>query len=564
MIFTWAFEMTPDGLKKEKDVDRSQSITPQTGKKLNRAITIMMALAIGYLLFDKFSEVGSESNSPDPGAQTNRVVGENLTLTPVEIKPGEATPEPVANKPAGASIAVLPFVNMSDDGANEYFSDGLSEELLNLLAKVPELKVAARTSSFQFKGKTGDIETIAEQLKVANVLEGSVRKAGNQVRITAQLIKADDGYHLWSESYDRTLDNIFVVQDEIASAVVDALKLTLLGAVTPLTKEADPAAYTLFLQGRYLYNQASEENFAKAAVAFAGAIDHDPDYAPAWAGLSEVTLTQAGQDFIELDAGVEKARDAAQRAVTLDPELAVGWVRLSNIQARYKWNWSAANESMQKALQLEPNSSEVMSGAAELAGILGQLDQSLALYRQASAIDPLNQPALDHLGSALLAAGQVAEALQVRHRLHTLNPDFFQLHFSLGWLALRRGLAEQALIEAEQEPDKFWRIFLKSMALFSLGKQSEADAKLVAMKEEYHRYGAYQIAEVYGWRSEADPAFKWLEQAYEQRDPGLGELLGDNALRNLHKDPRWPELLEKIGLLDAWNEMPARHKGPLQ
>ena len=212
VIFAWAFEMTPDGLKREKEVDRSQSITRVTGQKLNNALIGMLVLALGYFVIDKFV---LDPRRDAELVQNNQ--SEKLQEAGADVQGGEE----FGNK----SIAVLPFVNMSDDGANEYFSDGLSEELLNLLAKIPDLKVAARTSSFQFKGKTGDIESIATQLKVANVLEGSVRKSGNQVRITAQLIKADDGYHLWSETYDRTLENIFAVQDEIAAAVVDALKV---------------------------------------------------------------------------------------------------------------------------------------------------------------------------------------------------------------------------------------------------------------------------------------------------------------------------------------------------
>ena len=254
LIFAWAFEMTADGLKKEKDVDRSQSITDVTGAKLNRTIMVVLILALGFFAFDKFVL------GPKRDAQ---LVKETQLAAEQTAGPAMTGSVPDADTPEEKSIAVLPFVNMSDDGGNEYFSDGLSEELLNLLAKIPELKVAARTSSFQFKGQTGDIDAIAKQLKVANVLEGSVRKSGNQVRITAQLIKADDGYHLWSETYDRTLENIFAVQDEIAAAVVDALKLTLLGAAKPVAKEANPDAYALFLQGRYWYNQASRENSVK-------------------------------------------------------------------------------------------------------------------------------------------------------------------------------------------------------------------------------------------------------------------------------------------------------------
>ena len=243
LFFAWAFEVTPEGIKREKNVDRSESITPQTGRKLDFLIIGVLAIGLAYFAFDKFVLDPKRDADLVTATQTAAMQAAPSTDTAkAQIK--------TDSTPGDTSIAVLPFVNMSDDGANEYFSDGLTEELLNLLAKIPELKVAARTSSFQFKGRTGDIESIASQLKVAHRLEGSVRKAGNQVRSTAQLIKADDGYHLWSETYDRTLENIFIVQDEIAAAVVDALKVTLLGEAAPVVKEADPEAYALFLQGR--------------------------------------------------------------------------------------------------------------------------------------------------------------------------------------------------------------------------------------------------------------------------------------------------------------------------
>jgi TolB-like protein len=212
-IFAWAFEMTPEGLKRESEVDRSQSITPQTGKKLNMMITGVLVLALGYFAYDKFVVSGQRDAAlveATTQAVTEQVATEQLATTPEAVKE--------TNK----SIAVLPFVNMSDDASNEYFSDGLSEELLNLLAKIPELKVASRSSAFQFKGEKFDLKVVAQKLDVAHVLEGSVRKAGNQVRITAQLIKAEDGYHMWSETYDRSLDNIFAIQDEISAAVVGA------------------------------------------------------------------------------------------------------------------------------------------------------------------------------------------------------------------------------------------------------------------------------------------------------------------------------------------------------
>lgn len=534
VFFAWAFELTPEGLKREFEVDRSQSITPHTGKKLDRMIIVVLLLALGYFAYDKF--VLSPSSDEGTKVQT-------------AAEPAPAAP-PVAAEPDN-SIAVLPFVNMSDDAGNEYFSDGLAEELLNLLAKIPELRVAARTSSFSFKGQQLEIPEIAARLKVAHILEGSVRKAGNQVRITAQLIKADDGFHLWSETYDRTLDNIFVMQDEIAAAVVDALKIPLLGAA-PVAAEVNPQAYALFLQARYLFNQRSRENYEKSAQAYRQALDLDPDYAAAWAGLATVTVNQAGYNYIDLHSGVQQARAAAERAIALDPRLAAAWASLAQIQGFYEFNWNRAYESAQKALQLEPANSEVLAQAARLAGSLGKFDQDLAYSAQAVDLDPLNYAALNGLSSAYETAGRLDEAEKTIRHLLTLNPGFVGAHSTLAYILLRQGKAEQALVESENEGEDFWRSLSKALTLYTLGRKAEADTELASFIELNHEFGAYQIAEIYAWRNEPDDAFQWLDKAYQQRDPGLGALLNDSSIMNLHADARWQPLLEKVGLLDAW------------
>jgi len=555
LFFAWAYEMTPEGLKKEKDVDRSKSITHVTGQKLNNLIIGVLVLALGYFAVDKFilaPKREAELVQATRTADAEKVVNQEQVAA-------ENTSEPAG--PTAKSIAVLPFINMSDDGANEYFSDGLTEELLNLLAKIPDLKVAARTSSFQFKGKTGDIETIAAQLRVANVLEGSVRKSGNQVRITAQLIKADDGYHLWSETYDRTLENIFVVQDEIAAAVVDSLKLTLLGEAAPKATETNPEAYAQYLQGRYWFNLNSEANAVKSQQAYQRAIDIDPDYAPAWAGLSLVTLFRSGQGWIDLETGLKQAREAAERAISLDPSLSLGWVGLARIQGEYEWNWNASEECVQKALALAPRDSYVLATAGRLASSRGQADQALAHYRQAVAVDPLNQRALDSLAGTLEKADYLEEAIKVQRQLLALNPDYAATHATFAWLYLRQGKPQQALVELENETFEFWGSMIRILALYSLQRNEEADRELASFIEKFQSFGAYQIADIYGWKNDPDNAFRWLERAYDQHDPGMSSLLLDISFRRFHADPRWLALVEKIGLLDAWNEMPARYKG---
>ena len=314
LIIAWAFELTPEGLKKESDVDRSQSFTPQTRKKLDRIIMLVLALALGYFAFDKFVL--------DPArdvaiAQTAAKAGADQALQ----KARDAIP-------SDHSIAVLPFVNMSDDASNEYFSEGLSEELLNLLAKIPELRVAARTSSFSFKGKDTKIAQIGEELNVAHVLEGSVRKSGNQIRITAQLIKTRDGFHVWSQTYNRTLNDIFVTQDEIAAAVVRELKVTLLGEL-PEQRPTDPEVYTLYLQGNYFSRLGGKENAQRALQALKQALAIDPEYAPAWSGLQYPYTALVGYGVLPRDEGIALAMQALDKALEIDDRLVSAWAGIA-------------------------------------------------------------------------------------------------------------------------------------------------------------------------------------------------------------------------------------------
>jgi adenylate cyclase len=545
LVFAWAFEVTPEGIKREKDVDPDRSITYVTGQKLNRTIMIVLALAVAFFIFDKFVL--------DPGRDAAEI---EAAIQDAQ----ELAARPVASPDDAQSIAVLPFLNMSDDAANEYFSDGLAEELLNLLAKVPELRVAARTSSFQFKDRTGNIAEIAGQLKVANILEGSVRKAGNQVRITAQLIKADDGYHLWSETYDRQLDNIFQIQDEIARAVVDALKVRLLGAA-PKVRETNPEAYALYLQGRFHLNARSEANYAKAARAFREALAIDPAYAAAWAGLARVLSQQAGFGYIEFGQGLTDAREAAEEAVRQDPELALGWVALSQLQGTYDWDWQAADASMNKALALEPANSEVQHQAASLACALGRLRECLAILERAMEQDPLNQHLINALASVYENVNRLEEAERLGRQLVSINPDFSSAHVNLAWILLRQGRIEEARTELEKDTELGWKSLTRAMVLHSAGEREAADREVEAFERDYHEFWAYQAAEIRAWRGEVGRAFAWLERAYAQHDPGLSSLLQDSSLRSLHGDPRWEALLERMGLLEAWNAMSPEFKG---
>jgi TolB-like protein/Tfp pilus assembly protein PilF len=539
IILAWAFEMTPEGLKKEKDVDRSQSMTTVTGKKLNNAIIGVLVLALVYFVVDKFIV--------DPGRDAAEIA------TAVEDS-RDQLPEPIEPTNSDKSIAVLPFVNMSSDQEQEYFSDGLSEELLNLLAKIPELRVAARTSSFSFKGQSIEIPEIASRLNVDHVLEGSVRKSGNQIRITAQLIQADNGYHLWSETYDRELTSVFAIQDEIATAVVTALKLTLLGE-TPTARKTNPESYALYLQARYFDNLGGEDNLTKAATAYQAALAVDPEYAPALAGLSRVYQQQADVGYINAIEGMVLSRSMAERAISIDPLSAEAWSSLGRIRWTYDWDWESAEEAEGKALELEPGNVDVISLSARLSSTYGRRDETIELSRQAVGLDPLSLRPLATLGNALASAGNLAEAESVFSKILELNPRFPAVYINLGEILILKGEPEAALAVIQRESSEVWQGYGLSLAYQALAREDEATAALQAFIRDYGSVGAYQVGVVYAFSGAIDQSFEWLERAYAQRDGGMTSLLTDQFLENLHADPRWEALLEKMHLLQYWREM---------
>ncbi len=536
LIFAWVYEITPEGLKKEEEVDRSQSITPATGRKLNAAIIMMMAVALAWFAWDKFSP-GPETAAVEPAASAAR------------------GSEPAATV-STRSIAVLPFADMSPAQDQEYLSDGIAEELLNLLVKIPELQVAARTSSFSFKGKEVTIADVARELHVANVLEGSVRKSGNRVRITAQLIQADSGFHLYSETFDRTLDDVFGIQDEISAAVVEALKIQLLGTA-PKSVESDPEAYALYLQGRYFYARRTRADWEKAATAYEKALQIDPDYAAAWAGLSRVYASQAGATYIDLHPGYALARQAAQRALTLDASLPESYLAQAAIQMSYDWDWAGTEASLQRALELAPGQADAMTEMGLLQRYLGDLDRAIAMGGRAVDLDPLSLRGLHALGMALIYAGQLEEADQVYQRLLTLNPEMPTANQAQARVLQLRGRPEEALAIAEREPDPFWSEYGRLIALYALGRTDEADARLPGFIEQNQGDSAFQIAQIYGFRGDHDKVFEWLDRAYVQRDGGLPEIMFDPYLRKYWDDPRWPVILKKAGLYEAW----LKHRG---
>ncbi len=537
VIFAWAFDLTPDGLKMEKNSEGNSSSEDTKGKVRNPVIAIALIVALSYLAFDKLVL--------DPGKEAAEMTADGLVT--------EQQAATVESAEVDKSIAVLPFVNMSSDKEQEYFSDGLAEELLNLLSKIPELKVAARTSSFSFKGKEIEITEIASRLKVAHILEGSVRKSGNQIRITAQLIQADNGYQLWSESYDRELDNIFQIQEEIAIAVVNALKITLLGDV-PQTRKTDPQAYQLFLEGQYLKRQISADSLSNAIEAFEQAVEIDPAYVPAWADLAD-TYLWIGEEAL--------ADQAIQTAISADPDYAYTYYVRGVFRIFSELRFKEGIEDFGHALRLDPDDAFIIAGIGKGAFITGDFDLAIQQYQAALRVEPVVPEFYFFLGMAQRGAGRFGDAEASYRKMLSLSPQYSSGH-SLLWEALfLKGNLDAALAESQQIPYSLARRVSQAITHFAMGNEEQSDSILVDLVEEVASAGAYRrLSQIYGYRGETDKAFEWLNQAAESdRRAGLF-LLSDPAYRSLHSDPRWPLLLERINLLEFWLDMSPESGGP--
>jgi adenylate cyclase len=451
------------------------------------------------------------------------------------------------DKAADKSIAVLPFVDMSSAKDQEYFSDGLSEELLNLLAKIPELKVIGRTSSFAFKGKNEDLRSIAQKLGVAHILEGSVRKDGNKIRVTAQLIRATDGTHLWSETYDRDLEGIFKLQDEIAGAVVMQLKLKLLTAPSS-TASANIEVHNLILQGNYFYDKLDKENVAKAIDFYNQALIIDSNDARAWGKLANAISRQSWQNYIDQKQGYEKARYAALKAISLDNTLAVGYLELADIKLYHDFDWKGAEEAYQKALSLEPRNAEIIYGIGDLYQGLGRWEEAVSYTKQTIVLDPLKPLYYLNLGSVQTYAGQLKEGVLSYKKALDVDPRFQRAHMYQGRNYLLLGKTDLALKEMQQENNELFKTFGLALTYHALDRKKEADETLKEFLEKYQNNWPYLIAELHAFRNEKDEAFVWLEKAYNKKDSWLYWLKGDPLLKSLQSDNRYKAFLNKMNL----------------
>ncbi|MGI9219660.1 MAG: winged helix-turn-helix domain-containing protein [Woeseiaceae bacterium] len=449
--------------------------------------------------------------------------------------------------PGEPTIAVLPFVDMSPDGDQEYFSDGISEELLNLLTRSPGLQVISRTSAFSYKNRNISIPAVARELGASHILEGSVRMSDTTVRITAQLIDARLDTHIWSETYDRKLDDIFRVQDEIAAQVVERLELELLEAA-PSVGATNSDAYDLVLQARYLHRQSTPEAFRKALELFDRAVEIDPEYASAWAGLAIEYMSQADQALLPFEESYLLAREAANRALSLDPENVAAHRGLGWIARNYDRDYATAARHYERALAMEPSNIDSVSTAAFMAMSLGRIDQAVKLAEFMIKRDPVSAMGNTELGIFYLYAGRLDEAIASFRTTLTLSPDYIGAHYQIGMALLLKNEPQAAFIEFQKEPDNIWQLIGLSMGHHALGDISAADAAQRALIEGYADIAAFNIAYVMAYRGEADAAFEWLHQADDLKDPGLTELVIHPFLASIRSDERWAPLLSKLGM----------------
>ena len=462
-----------------------------------------------------------------------------------------------------ASIAVLPFANRSASADDEYFSDGLADELLGVFSKIKGLRVTARTSSFHFKGKDTTVAEIGHALDVATVLEGSVRKAGNRVRISVQLVNVADSSQLWSETYDRILDDIFAVQDDIAQSVVKELRTTLLGVETDSEtsgrvkaevataakgRATDIEVNRLYLQARHFLDRDTPNDLTKAIAYLGEALERDPEFALAWSLLGAAHTREADKGLVPSAVGYGQAREAVERALALDPDLAEGHAHLAWIQKNFDWDWARAQASFTRALELAPQNAIALRRSATLAWTLGRMEEGFELTHRALEQDPLSAHAYSNLGLGFQDAGRLSESEAAFRKALELAPQKDGVRAGLALTLLEQGRRDEALTEATLEQEEESRLWALAMVHHTLGHASESDAALRTLVEHHANTMAFMISETYGRRGEIDAAFEWLDRAYAQRDGGLVGVKSSPHLRSLHSDPRWSAFLKKMGL----------------
>ena len=518
LVIAWAFEMTPEGVKRTEAADAAGERS--RGGVWIAVVAIAAALSVGLFFVGRYTAKNA---------------------TPRHSEAATAVPE--------KSIAVLPLINESGDPKDEYFSDGLSEELIAALAQISGLKVIGRSSSFRFKDRTEEPKTIGEKLGVSTLLEGTVRKQGDRVRIVAELINATDGIEVWTRTFDRELKDIFAVQQEIASAVAESLRVTLLGSKEKSTQMATNSveAHNAYLQGHFYSVRRNAEDYRKAIDYFDQAIQFDPDYALAYAERSEV-WTVIGDLTGQRSTAFPKARSDAEKAVAIAPSLAEAHAALGWVRAFAEWKFAEGLSELQRAKELSPANPTANDLLARVIVYTGRMEEAERQARQAVDLDPLSAGTQFTLGRVLFYAGKLDEADAAGRKMAELQPSASSSHRWQVLVAVQRGDGETALREAQLEPDDRIRSFELALAQYIRGDRKAADAALADLIANSRDSLAYQIAQVYAVRCEKDKAFEWLQIAFDNHDGGMPSLLVDPVLRGLRDDARYKNLVVKVGL----------------
>ena len=517
LIIAWAFELTPEGIKRSEDVVPAQ--------KRSRSHAWIYIAVVGATLSVGLFFLG------------------RYTAGPATSQVSES-----AKEGPNQSIAVLPLINESGDPKDEYFSDGLSEELIAALAQISGLKVIGRSSSFRFKDRKEEPRTIGEKLGVSTLLDGTVRKQGDRVRIVAELVNTADGIQLWTRTFDRQLKDIFAVQEEIARAVAESLKVTLLGSdAAQISAPKNLEAHNAYLQGHFHFQRRNVDDYRKALVYFDEAIRLDPAYALVYAERSEV-WTFFGDLTGQRPTAYPKARSDAEKAVAIAPVLAEARAALGFVRCFVDWKFAEGIVELKRAKELSPANPTANDLLARVIVYLGRFDEAESQARHAVELDPLSTVTQGNMARVLFYVGKLDEADAFARRAAELQPTGAANHRWQVLIAAQRGDGESALREAQLEADEGYRRFELAVAQFVVGDHQAADAALAELIAKAQEGFAYQIAEVYAVRGEKDNAFEWLQIAFDDRDAGMLSLLVDPLLRGLHDDPRYKSFLAKLGL----------------
>jgi len=522
LIIAWAFELTPEGIKRTEDADAAR----QHSRGVVWIVVVLTAAAISLGLFFL-------------GRYTAGTAPPRLSESATAVT-------------SQKSIAVLPLVNTSGDPSNEYFSDGLSEELIAVLAKIPDLKVIGRSSSFLFKGKSDDSKAIGEKLGVAHLIEGSVRKQDDRVRIVAELINAHDGRSLWSETYDRELKDIFAVQNEIATAVADQMKVKLLGQsarTEAVGSSENPEAHNAVLQSDFYFQQQTADSLRKSISFLQEAVRLDPHYALAYSKLSQAWRQYAASFAVEdASKAYDEARQAANKAVSLAPDSVDVRMTVGLLAMNPELNFPAAEKEFRQVLQSSPNNAAAKNGLTLSLLAQGRFTEAEDACRQALSLDPLLTNLWFNLGRITVGTGRYKEAGEAFRKGLELQPNASRFHTYLATLDVLQNRPAQATANAQLENEGFWRDYAVALAQQAQGDQSAADARLKDFIAKDSNGGAFQIAVLYAIRKEPDQMFKWLDTAYDTRDSGLTQLAVTPFFLPYRDDPRFTALCQKLNV----------------